>query len=214
MHLIVIAKAPVAGRSKTRLCPPCTADEAAHLAEASLLDTFDAVHEAARRLHAQPVLALDGGPGPWIPDGMRVILQRGIGLDERLAAAFDDVGGPAFLIGMDTPQITPALLVEAVGRLRAPGVDAVLGEATDGGWWAIGLRRPDARAFLGVPMSRHDTHVEQRARLEELELVTSELPVLRDVDRFADAIAVASAAPGTRFAAAVASLAIAEVEHR
>lgn len=211
MKLVVIAKAPLAGRSKTRLCPPCTPEDAALLAEAALADTLDVVIDASRRLRARPVLVLDGRAGPWLPEDVEVVPQRGGGLDERLAAAFDDVGGPAFLVGMDTPQITQGVVVDAVERLRAPGVDAVLGPATDGGWWAIGLRRADPRVFVGVTMSTAATCREQLERLRSLNLATDELGVMRDVDLFDDALAVAAEAPDTRFATAVASVIAAQV---
>ena len=90
--LIVIAKEPVPGRAKTRLCPPCTPDEAAALAEAALRDTFTAVAAAPA---PRRVVVLDGRPGPWLPEGFEVIPQRAGGLAERLAGAFDDVGAPA-----------------------------------------------------------------------------------------------------------------------
>lgn len=211
MNLIVIAKAPLAGRSKTRLCPPRTPEEAALIAEAALADTLGVVIDASRRLGARPVLVLDGDAGPWLPGGVRVVPQRGDGLDERLAAAFDDVGGPAFLVGMDTPQITIEVVVDAVERLLAPGVDAVLGPAADGGWWAIGLRHADRRVFVGVTMSTATTCREQRERLGSLGLAIAELGVMRDVDVFDDALAVAAEAPGTRFATAVASVTQAQV---
>ncbi|MGK2936493.1 MAG: TIGR04282 family arsenosugar biosynthesis glycosyltransferase [Solirubrobacteraceae bacterium] len=198
--LIVIAKAPVPGRVKTRLCPPCTPAQATALAEAALSDTLAAVAAtpAARR-----VCVLDGEPGPWLPDRIEVIPQRGNGLGERLAAAFDDVGGPALLIGMDTPQVTPSDLADGLAALRAPGADAVLGLAPDGGYWAIGLRWPDATVFSGVPMSTPRTGAAQRARLLEAGRRVRLLPELRDVDTIADARAVAAAAPGGRFAVAV-----------
>jgi glycosyltransferase A (GT-A) superfamily protein (DUF2064 family) len=104
---------------------------------------------------------------------------------------------------MDTPQLTPALLDLAIGLLQAPGVDGVLGPAEDGGWWIIGLCRADPRAFLGVPMSSRHTAAAQRARLAQLGLRTVELPTLRDVDRFEDALAVAELAPSTHFARAL-----------
>jgi rSAM/selenodomain-associated transferase 1 len=198
VNLVVIAKAPVPGRSKTRLCPPCTPFEAARLAEAALADTLQAVVStpAERR-----VVVLDGEPGPWLPDGCEVVSQRGGGLDERLANAFADVGGPALLIGMDTPQVTPALLSESARRLAE--ADAVLGPAPDGGFWALGLRRPDASLLLGVPMSVAHTGRRQRARLRAAGLRVRMLPALRDVDRIADARAVAALVPGGRFARAL-----------
>jgi len=205
VNLLVVAKAPVAGRSKTRLCPPCTPDEAAELAAAALADTLDAVASTG----ARPVLALDGDPGPWLPAGFRVLTQRGDGFDERLANAWDDTGGPTVQIGMDTPQVTPTLLESAMGALDTPGTDAVLGRAFDGGWWALGLPRPDRRALLGVPMSTAATGVVQLRRLHTLGLTVAALPELRDVDRFDDALAVAAVAPASHFARAVRRLAAA-----
>jgi len=202
--LVVIAKAPAPGRSKTRLCPPCSFEEAARLAEAALADTLEAV--AATRV-GRRVVVLDGEPGPWLPCGTEVIPQRGDGLDERLAAAFDDVGGPALLIGMDTPQVTSALLEHALAGLAHPAADAVLGEAEDGGYWAIGMRRSDPAVFLRVPMSTSRTAVGQRLRMRVLGLQVGSLPRLRDVDRIEDAYAVASTIPGSRFARAVTEVA-------
>jgi glycosyltransferase A (GT-A) superfamily protein (DUF2064 family) len=80
----------------------------------------------------------------------------------------------------------------------------VLGPAPDGGYWAIGLREPDRRAFLGVPMSTAVTCRAQRTRLESLGLRVRDLPAVRDVDRIADAHAVAALAPSGRFARALA----------
>ena len=201
--LIVIAKAPVAGRVKTRLTPPLRPDQAAALACAALEDTLAAVADAT--LADRRVLALDGEPGDWLPAGFELVAQRGDGLAERLAAAFEDVSGPALLVGMDTPQVTPELLDTGLASL-ADGADAVLGAAPDGGYWAIGLERPDARVFAGVPMSQRHTGAVQRRRLNALGLVTHYLPPLRDVDTFVDARAVAAAAPGGRFAAALRDL--------
>jgi rSAM/selenodomain-associated transferase 1 len=195
--LLVIAKAPVPGRVKTRLSPPCTPEEAAELAGAALTDTLVAAAEASSA--GRRVLVLDGAAGSWVPDGFELVPQRGDGLAERLAAAFEDAGGPAFLVGMDTPQLTPALLDAGLDALD--GADAVFGAALDGGYWGIGLRRPDPAVFLGVPMSEAQTGRAQRMRLAELELRTTLLPPLLDVDTIEDARVVAAAAPGTRFAA-------------
>ncbi|MEO3824291.1 TIGR04282 family arsenosugar biosynthesis glycosyltransferase [Actinomadura sp. B10D3] len=203
--LIVIAKEPAAGRVKTRLTPAYTPAEAADLATAALRDTLAAVAAAPA---ARRTLALAGTPGPWLPDGFAVTPQRGAGLDERLAAAFDDAwdGRPLVLIGMDTPQVTPAMLTRAARELRRS--DAVFGPAADGGFWLLGLRRPDARLLRGVPMSRPDTGAVQRARLRAAGLRVAVLPELTDVDTPADAEAVAASAPGTRFAAAVRALGV------
>jgi uncharacterized protein len=197
--LIVMAKQPLPGRVKTRLCPPCTPVEAAALAAAALADTLDAALASAA---GRVVLALDGRPGPWCPPGVEVVGQGSGPLDRRLTTAWAAAAtGPAVLIGMDTPQVTAAGLDAALDALADH--DAALGPAADGGWWAVGLRTPHPRAFAGVPMSRADTGARQHARLTALGLRTAPLPVRTDVDTWDDAVAVARAAPGGRFAAAV-----------
>ncbi len=201
--LVVMAKAPAAGWSKTRLCPPCTPREAAMLAEAALRDTTAAVASTPCR---RRVLALEGKPGVWLAPGFDLVPQQGRGLAERLGNALLAADGPALVVGMDTPQLTPRLLRDAAERLMASDVHAVLGPALDGGYWTIGLRRPDPDAFRGVPMSAPDTCAAQRRRLNELGLRTAELLPLRDVDTFVDALAVARDWPDTAFAAALHSL--------
>ena len=197
--LLVIAKQPVPGRVKTRLVPPCTYEQAAALAEAALADTLrTAATVPARRR----VLVLDGEPGPWLPPGYDVVPQCGGPLDERLAAAFAGAGGPALLIGMDTPQVTRALLTVDWNT-----ADAVFGPAADGGFWALGLREPDPALLRGVPMSTSDTGAIQRARLIAAGLRVTDLPELRDVDTAADAVAVARQAPRSCFAARARELA-------
>lgn len=200
--LIVLAKAPVPGRVKTRLCPPCTPAQASALAAAALADTLRAV---AATPVARRVCVLDGDPGPWLPHGVEVVPQRGGGLDERLAAAFADVAQPALLIGMDTPQVTAAQLTAALARLER--TDAVLGLAPDGGYWAVGLHRAGDALFRGVPMSHATTASAQLARLERHGLQVGLLDALRDVDTIADARAVAAACPaGSAFATALAAV--------
>ncbi|MGW3911629.1 TIGR04282 family arsenosugar biosynthesis glycosyltransferase [Streptomyces sp. NPDC005070] len=189
--LLVIAKEPRPGRVKTRLTPPFTPGEAATLAEAALVDTLRAVAATPAR---RRVLVLDGAPGPWLPAGFDVVRQCAGGLDERLAAAFAGCDGPALLIGMDTPQVTPALLT-----VDFADCDAYFGPAEDGGFWALGLAEPDPELLRGVPMSTDTTGAVQRRRLVGAGLRVRDLPRLRDVDTAADATAVAAAAPGGAF---------------
>jgi glycosyltransferase A (GT-A) superfamily protein (DUF2064 family) len=198
--VVVLAKEPVPGKVKTRLIGELTAAEAAGLARAALADTLEAVGALPG---VRPVLALDGQPGPWVPPGFTVVPQATGGLDRRIAAAFDHVlgpdgdAGPALLVGMDTPQLGPLL-----PAVDFEGHDAVLGLADDGGYWAVGLRRPDTALFHGVPMSEAVTGQAQLERLRGAGLRVRLLPPLRDVDTVSDAAAVARAAPGTRFARA------------
>lgn len=193
--LIVLAKAPVPGRVKTRLTPPYTPEEAARIAEASLADTLDAALATPVR---RRLLVLDGEPGPWLPPGIEVLPQCAGGLDERIAAAFAACSGPALLIGMDTPQVSPALLAPALVDPR-PG-EAWFGPAEDGGFWALGLTDPDPALLLGVPMSVSETGRVQRQRLSDAGLAVRELAWLRDVDTARDARLVAAEAPHGRFA--------------
>ncbi|WP_411097313.1 DUF2064 domain-containing protein [Streptomyces sp. 020-2-3H-GM] len=202
-ELLVIAKEPVAGRVKTRLCPPFSPAEAAELAAASLADTLETLLALPAR---RRVLVLDGRPGDWVPPGFEVVPQSGGGLDERLAAAFGGCTGPALLVGMDTPQIGAAHLAPALAPDAWDGCGAWFGPAEDGGFWALGLAEPDPALLLGVPMSVPETGAVQRRRLVEAGLAVRELPVLVDVDTAADASRVASAAPGGRFAAALGRL--------
>ena len=106
MHLTIIAKTPEPGRVKTRLCPPCTPEQAAEIAAAALADTIDAVDSRSPTRHGwdacRRVVLLDGQPGEWIPADYDVVAQRGDGLAERLANGFDDLG-PGVIVGMDTP---------------------------------------------------------------------------------------------------------------
>lgn len=198
--VIVLAKEPLPGRAKTRLCPPCTPEQAATLAGAALTDTLACV---ARTPARRRLLVFEGDGERWRPDGFELITQRGEGLAARLAAAFEDAGGPALLVGMDTPQLTPELVVGGLRALEQPDVDAVFGPAFDGGYWCAGLKAPRREVFDGVPMSAVDTWQRQHARLRSLGMRVRRQPPLRDVDTFEDARAVALEAPASRFAKAV-----------
>jgi glycosyltransferase A (GT-A) superfamily protein (DUF2064 family) len=210
--LLVMAKAPHPGRVKTRLCPPASPRQAAKVAAAALLDTLDAVRQVP---DVTPVLAYagrfaDAERGAEIGSaltGWRLLPQRGQGFADRLAAAHADAraacpGRPVLQIGMDTPQVRPDLLAAAVDLLGR--TDAVLGPAVDGGWWALGLRDPDAAEVLrDVPMSTAATGRLTRAGLLARGLRIAPLPTLPDVDDWATALAVAGDCPAGRFAHAV-----------
>jgi len=201
--LVVIAKAPVPGRVKTRLTPPLSPEQAAAVAEAALVDTLEAVLATPAR---RRVLVLAGEAGPWLPAGVEVVPQCAGGLDLRLAAAFAGCTGPTLLVGMDTPQITPDLL-----SVDWSAADAWFGPATDGGFWAIGLREPDPSLFPGVPMSVPETGAVQRSRLLAAGLRTRDLPTLTDIDTIAELTSVSREFPGTRTAGTTRALLDAEV---
>lgn len=205
-QILVLAKAPVPGRVKTRLCPPYSPEQAAGLAAAALADTLDTVTATTA---GHRVLVVDGDYPP--PPGWIATAQRGGLLGERLAHAFADhcrTGLPTVLIGMDTPQLAVADLDTALRLLTLRGgPDAVLGLAADGGWWALGLREPSAAAGLrDIPTSTSDTGALTLAMLRGAGLRVALLPMLRDVDTAADASeAAALCATGSRFARTVAA---------
>ena len=203
VQLLVLAKTPQPGRVKTRLCPPCTPRQAAQVAAAALADTLDTVSATPA---AARVLVVDGEHPA--PAGWARMPQRGGRLGERLAYAYADTllpGVASLLIGMDTPQVDPALLAEAADRLSVDRTDAVLGYAEDGGWWALGLRDSrDAEVLRDVATSTARTGADTLVVLRSRGLQVAHLPVLRDVDTAADAHAVAALCPaGSRFARAV-----------
>jgi glycosyltransferase A (GT-A) superfamily protein (DUF2064 family) len=202
-HVLVMAKAPVAGAVKTRLCPPCTQEEAAAVAEAALADTLAAVAACGA---GRKVVALDGPGGPWLAPGLEVIPQRGATFAARLANAWADLGGAGLQIGMDTPQVGPGELDELLEVLiRGPQRRAVLGPAADGGWWSLGLPAlaPGAYAglFEGVAMSTPRTGDDQRRRLRTIGFDVVLGGLHRDIDTVSDLAEVAAGIPASRTAA-------------
>jgi glycosyltransferase A (GT-A) superfamily protein (DUF2064 family) len=215
--LLVVAKAPVPGFAKTRLCPPATKQQAAEIAAAALLDTLDAVFSTPGAI---PMVAMTGhlsgaAKSEEIFLALRsatVFAQRGWDFATRLANAHADAsalhtGLPVVQIGMDTPQVTAEILAAAAKPLLHGDREAVLGPAEDGGWWALGLRDPRQAGVLSeVPMSRDDTGELTLRALADRGLEVQPLTVLSDVDTMLDAHRVAKLRPGGRFAAAVAAV--------
>ncbi|GLI28209.1 glycosyl transferase [Agromyces rhizosphaerae] len=197
----VIAKACLPGRAKTRLHPPYSLAQAAQIAQACVDDTLD----LARALPAtRRILFHDGEPGATDATGFEVLDQPPGGLDARLGFLFDAVDEPLVLIGMDTPHVPAAAVLPAFSE--APGVDAWLGPATDGGFWALAMHSPDGALLRGVPMSQGDTGALQLGRLREAGLTVRMLPEASDIDTAADLAPAVAAAPDGRLARVVAEL--------
>lgn len=200
--IVVIAKECLPGKVKTRLHPPLSLEQAAELAAASLADTLTVASGLpATRL----ILAFDGVTPPPEAGGWEILPQTDGGLDERLAAIFDHFDEPTLLLGMDTPQVSAALL-EPVFTGWGDETDAWFGPANDGGFWALALKNPTGALLRGIPMSRSDTGAHQLQRLDRAGLTVGLLPSLTDIDTITDARVVASAAPNTRFARAFAGM--------
>ncbi len=185
----VIAKECLPGKVKTRLQPDYTATEAAAIAAAALAETLELVGglPASRR-----ILYFDGAVVPPGADGWDILPQSGSDLDERIAHLFDTVDEPLLMLGMDTPQLNP----EWLGGLFVPrwDADAWFGPATDGGFWALGMRHPDGSLVRGVPMSTEHTGRHQLERFAVAGLTVRLLPPLTDIDTADD---LASAADGS-----------------
>ena len=203
---LVLAKAPVAGLVKTRLGADVGMAYAAELAAAALLDSLDACTEAFGpqscwlSLSGDLTEAVRAGELTDSVRGWTVVPQRGQDFGERLVNAhLDTSDGAVVQIGMDTPQVTAADLTAVADGLDEH--EAVLGHAPDGGWWVLGLRRPDeAAALRGVPKSTPSAGADTRAALEAAGLAVGTTTELTDVDTVADAHAVAALAPYGRFA--------------
>lgn len=189
--VIVMAKAPRAGRVKTRLCPPLSPAQAAELYAGFLRDTVQRVRGVTE---ARPVVAYAPASAAAFfaarCRGFRLVAQRGHDLGARLAGAFAAVfadGAPvAVAIGGDTPTLPAAFIRRAVARLVDGGCDLVLGPSLDGGYYLIGLRGPHPELFDGVPWSTPAVFAETVRRARRAGLRVASLPPWPDVDTPAD----------------------------
>ncbi|MEZ5990628.1 MAG: glycosyltransferase [Planctomycetota bacterium] len=212
--LLLFAKRAAPGAVKTRLCPPLEPDQAADLYAGFVADVV-AQARALAGPDREVVLCLTGeGPEPEGLDGLQVWEQRGAGLGERMAAAFEDGFGRGatriVLRNTDSPLLPAARIEEAFEALGAPGVDAVLGPDNGGGYYLVGLSRPLPDLFAVPGLGRHRGHdgvhaaTCRHARAEGLAL--GELRHEDDVDGPAD-LAALRALPDAAFARAPRTLA-------
>lgn len=203
--MLVVAKAPVEGKVKTRLGVDIGLDAAADLAAASLLDSLDACAAAVGVENCHLSLAgnlSEAARGTEIQAAVTdwtVTEQRGVDFAERLVNAHLDAGpGLVVQIGMDTPQVTAESLI-AAGE-DATGYDVAIGPAPDGGWWVLARHDPEvARVLSGVPMSTPTTYDDTVAALRAAGHTVTPTAILRDVDTVADADLVAAAMGSGRF---------------
>jgi rSAM/selenodomain-associated transferase 1 len=192
MHrsLLVVAKRPAAGQTKTRLCPPLTGEAAAALYACFLRDTLDLMRQApdvGRGIVYLPEAALDYFSA-LAPD-MQLSLQRGAGLGERLdhllTAALEAGACQAVVMDSDSPTLPVEYLVQAFDALSGPN-DVVLGPCEDGGYYLIGLKRPQPRLLRDVQMSTPYVVRDTLALAEQLGLRVTLLPTWYDVDTAAE----------------------------
>jgi rSAM/selenodomain-associated transferase 1 len=181
--LIVFLKLPEAGKVKTRLIPAVGADGALKVYR-KLLE-----HTAKVTVESKLPIALAYSPAlpatdNWPAETTR-FLQKGKNLGERLAdateAAFAQGVQKVLLIGADCYQLQPLHLLQAVEELKTH--NAVIGPATDGGYYLLGLRKYSPAVFSNIRWSSEHVFAETKQRLEEQDMSYSLLPELADVDR-------------------------------
>jgi hypothetical protein len=186
-----MAKAPRAGKVKTRLQPPLTPEEAAALNVCFLHDTTENIATVASEGGAQGIVcytpvgdevAFDG----LLPEGFALIAQRGDGFGERLVCAVEDIlscgFGAVCLIDSDSPTLPSRALRMAVTELAQKGGRVVVGASEDGGYYLIGMRRSEPRLFERITWSTEHVYAETVERVRESKMELVELPKWYDVD--------------------------------
>ena len=189
--LAVMAKAPRAGKVKTRLAPALGMDGSAAINICFLRDTTRNIADVAEQGNAAGLVcytpvgdeaAFDG----LLPEGFALIAQRGDAFGERLLAAAQDIlscgYGAVCLIDSDSPTLPQSALVRAVDELLKPGDRVVLGGSDDGGYYLIGLKQAHAAPFERITWSTGSVYAETVERVRDAGIELVELPVWYDVD--------------------------------
>jgi uncharacterized protein len=187
----VMVKAPRIGAVKTRLVPPLRAEEASLLSACFIRDI---VANLLALSESMPVdcFAAYSPPGSeahfrdLLPPQVCLLPPRSIGLANSLPDAIEDLVAAGYegacLVNADSPTLAPSLLRDAMTRLRVPGDRVVLGPATDGGYYLIGLKQPHRHLFHDIPWSTSQVYGQTAARAASLGLEMETLPAWYDVD--------------------------------
>jgi len=185
-RLILFIKAPRLGAVKTRLAKGIGALVAWCFYNAMLRRLW---HQFSANLTWQTVLAVspDRGAARWPPAMARQPQGRG-DLGRRMARAMAGDRchrGPVVLVGGDIPQLSRRHVAQAMAALKR--ADVVFGPAADGGFWLVGLRRPQwaGRLFHKVRWSSPHALADCLANLPPAARVVL-LETLWDVDTPAD----------------------------
>lgn len=163
--VLIMAKQPIAGSSKTRLTPVLSDEDAAELSACFIADAATAMLGLAdddpnlRVAIAGTPASSEGYFAELVP-AAGFVAQRGPSLGHRLANVMtdtlDDGAAMVVAINSDSPTLPPALIADAFDRLADDDVDVVLGPAEDGGYHLIGWKRPHPRMVIDVEMSTPD----------------------------------------------------------
>ena len=186
--MAIMAKAPRAGKVKTRLSPPLTLTETAALNICFLRDTgtsLASLSGSAPMVCYTPV-GEESAFDDLFPGNFSLIPQRGEAFGERLFAAAKDIlacgYGAVCLIDSDSPTVPKTAFVQAVQALARPGDRVVLGPSHDGGYYLIGLKVAHAEPFQAISWSTEHVAEQTRQRCVEAGLEVVELPLWYDVD--------------------------------
>jgi hypothetical protein len=188
--LIVVAKEPVPGRTKTRLCPPFTPESAAEFYRCLLLDTLALMArlEIADHTVAYTPDSARGYFEELAPNDFRLIPQQGADLGERLATAlahhFDLGYRRAVIMNSDGPTLPQACLEDAFSGLDS--ADITLGLSHDGGYYLIGMKQLHPDLFRGIDWSTEQVIPQTLAICRRLGLAVYQLPAWYDIDVEAD----------------------------
>jgi uncharacterized protein len=184
--LLIVAKRPAAGQTKTRLCPPLSGETAAEVYQAFLYDSLAImrhVMHVQRTIAYMPANAL-GYFQKLAPD-FELFAQQGDTLGERLdhllTHALQQGAQAAIVMSSDSPTLPADYIEQAFLRLEQ-GADVVLGPSDDGGYYLIGVKQPQPRLLREVQMSTPTVLQETLALASELTLVVHLLPAWYDVD--------------------------------
>jgi rSAM/selenodomain-associated transferase 1 len=184
--LIVVAKRPAPGKTKTRLSPPLSPERASALYECFFLDTLDQMRKVDGTRQAIAYLPLDALDyfQRVAPDFDR-IPQNGHDLGSRLDAALTHYFSSGYqrvvIMDSDSPTLPASYLAQAFDVL-SNGSDVVIGPCEDGGYYLIGLNQPRPRLLREVQMSTPTVAMDTIALAEEEGLSVGLLPPWYDVD--------------------------------
>ena len=190
--LMVVAKRPALGKTKTRLTPPLSGEQASAVYECFLRDTLDLIRAARQQIDFVPTIAyLPAGDEAYFralaPD-FALLLQHGNDLSERLhnATSHSLTHGfeQAVIMDSDSPTLPVQNLVQAFTALDK--ADVSLGPCDDGGYYLIGLKKPAPDLFLTVTMSTNHVTDDTLARAQVANLKVALLPGSYDIDYVAD----------------------------
>ena len=187
--LLVVAKQPAPGQTKTRLCPPLDGPTAAALYTCFLRDTLDIMRHVPAVQRVIGFLPPDAaGYFHALAPDMALNPQRGSGLGERLDQLLTDAlndGAPkAVVMDSDSPTLPAAYVAQAFALLDTHEV--VIGPCTDGGYYLIGLRQPQPRLLREVTMSTPFVVRDTLALAAALGLRAALLPAWYDIDTVAE----------------------------